>query len=198
MRDFNYLIKYTKTEEIALKECGKIEKTRSRLFCLGLLGAYSNGSSFGSISLRYNKNKDSFVISGKDTGEFPKLNPNYYSFIKKFDFDKKRMYCVGVSKPSREWIIHSHLYKLDAQIKAVIVVNNEKIWDSMYSNESLKIDSNDLDSEEVFSKLYENIDPFLNNSFLVDKEDFSMVVFGKSLSDAEKTLYSIVQRVLKY
>lgn len=196
MEDFDYSIKYTKTDEIALKECNKIEKVRSRLFCLGLIGSHSNGTSFGSTSIRYNKNKNSFVITGKDTGELPKLNPNYYSFVKKVEFKKQKMFCVGANKPSKEWLIHAQLYNLDMQIKAVIVANNEKIWDIMYSNEFLKVDFDELGKSDLINKLYENVDPFLNNSFIVDGNDFSLVTFGKSLSEAEKTLYSIIKKAL--
>ncbi|QDF29421.1 hypothetical protein [Halarcobacter anaerophilus] len=196
IKDFNYTIKYTKTEEIAVKECNKIEKIRSRLFCLGLIGAYSNGSSFGSISYRYNKNKNSFVITGKDTGEFPKLSANYYSFVKKVDYQKGKMFCLGVNKPSNEWLIHSYVYKLDMNIKAVIVINNERVWDYMFNNEALRVGFENLDNSEVLDKLYENVDPFLNNSFFIEGHDFSIVAFGKTLSEAEKSLYNIVKKVL--
>ena len=109
MKIFDYSIKYTKTDEIALKECNKIEKVRSRLFCLGLIGSCYNSNNFGSVSLRYNKNKNSFVITGKDTDQLPKLNPNYYSFVKKIDFSKKKIFCLGPNKPSKELLIHSYL-----------------------------------------------------------------------------------------
>ena len=51
----NYSLKYTQTNDIALKECSKIEKVRSRLYALGLIGAYNNGIGFGNISIRYKK-----------------------------------------------------------------------------------------------------------------------------------------------
>lgn len=196
--DYDYNVKYTKTDEIAIKECNKIEKIRTRLFCLGLIGSYSNGSCFGSISVRYNKNKNSFVIVGQDTGELPKLSPNYYSFVKKVDFLKKKMFCVGANKPSKEWIIHSYLYTLDIQIKAVIIVNNEKIWDIMHNSNFLSIGANDLKEDTVIEELYSNIDPFLNNSFIIDGDEFSLVTFGKNLAEAEKTLYSIIKKVLNF
>jgi len=198
MKNFDYSIKYIKTEQIALKECSKIEKIRSRLFCLGIIGSYSNCTNAGSVSIKYNKNKNSFVITGKNTGELPKLKPNYYSFVKKVDFSKQKMFCLGPNKPSNEWLIHSYLYNLDIQIKAVIVINNEKLWDLIYSNNPLKIDYINLCKENCISKLYENIDPFLNNSFIIDGDDFSLVIFGKTLSEAEKTLYKIIKKVLKY
>ena len=197
MNDFDYLVKYTKTEEIAVKECNKIEKIRARLLTLGLIGAHSNGNSFGSLSTRYNKNKKSFVITGINTGEIPKLNPNYYAFVKKFDYKKKRMFCLGGTKPSEYWLIHSYLYSLDSQIRAVIIVNNERVWDYMQSNEFLKLNYSDLEESDSIASLYENVDPFLNNSFLIDGNDFSIVALGKTLGEAEKSLYSIIKKVLK-
>ncbi|QKF82483.1 hypothetical protein [Halarcobacter ebronensis] len=197
MEDFDYSIKYTETEEIAVKECNKIEKIRARLYSLGLIGAHTNGNCFGSISTRYNKNKSSFVITGINTGEFPKLNPNYYSFVKKFDYERKKMFCIGSSKPSNQWLLHSYLYDLDSQIKAVIIINNERVWDYMINNEFLKIDYSNLENCKAVEDIYKNIDCFLNNSFLIDGNDFSIVAFGKSLSETEKALYNIIKKVLK-
>ncbi len=71
-----YSLKYTNSSELALKECKKIESVRSRLFSLGLIGAYSDGIGYGNISLRYKK-KNSFVITATQTGELPKLSPKY-------------------------------------------------------------------------------------------------------------------------
>ncbi len=122
---FEYSLKFNKTNEVALKECNKIEKIRSRLFALGLIGTCFNGIEYGNISLRYKK-KNSFVITAIRTGDLPKLNANYYSFVKKVDFKKLTIYALGPSKPSYESIIHACIYSLDPQIKAVIYIHNKK------------------------------------------------------------------------
>ncbi len=194
-----YSLKYNQTDEIAVKECKKIENVRARLFSLGLIGAYSDGVGFGNISVRYKK-KDSFVITATQTGELPKLSPRYYSFVKKVDFKKFRTYAIGPSRPSSEAITHACIYSLDKDIKAVIHIHNEKIWDYMLKNDYLSTNDTPYGTPEMVEdvkNIYKNIDPFLNNAFVMKGHFEGIVTFGKSLKDAEKTLYEIIKKLLK-
>ncbi len=194
-----YSLKYTQTDEIAVKECKKIENVRARLFSLGLIGAYCDGVGFGNISVRYKK-KDSFVITATQTGELPKLSPSYYSFVKKVDFKKFRTYAIGPSRPSSEAITHACIYNLDPDIKAVIHIHNEKIWDYMLKNDYLSTNDTPYGTPEMVEDvnyIYKNIDPFLNNAFVMKGHFEGVVTFGKSLKDAEKTLYEIIKKLLK-
>lgn len=194
--------KYTKTEEIALKECNKIEKVRSRLYCLGLIGTHCNGTCFGNISLRYKK-KDSFVITGTRTGDHPKLNPSYYSLVKKIDFKKPMIYSIGPSTPSIQSGLHAAIYSIDSDINAVIYVYNEKMVEYMMDNDYLCVNNTTHDyfrREDIVSdvkSLYSNVDPFLNNTFVITGDLEGVAVFGKNLAEAEKSLYSIIHKVLK-
>lgn len=200
MNDEN--LKYNKTEEIAIKECNKIEKVRSRLHCLGLLGSHSNGRSYGNISVRYKK-KNSFVITATQTGEYPKLSPTYYSLVKKQDFKKALTYAVGPSKPSCQSGLHWSVYDMDSQINAVIHIYSEKVVEYMLENDYLCIPNTNYKTfhsktilEEVH-ELYKKVDPFLNNAFLITGELEGIVIFGKTLGEAEKSLYTIINKVLK-
>mgnify|MGYP001595030931 CR=1 FL=1 len=202
MRDegvVKYSLKYNQTDVIAKKECKKIENVRARLFSLGLIGAYSDGIGFGNISVRYKK-KNSFVITATQTGELPKLSPKYYSFVKKVDFKKFTTYAMGPSKPSSEAITHACIYNLDPDIKAVIHIHNEKIWDYMLKNNYLSTKDTPYGTPEMVedvNNIYKNINPFLNNAFVMKGHFEGVVTFGKSLKDAEKTLYEIIKKLLK-
>ena len=194
-----YELKYTRTKELAVKECNKIEKVRSRLYSLGLIGAYCDGIGFGNISLRYKK-KNSFVITSTQTGEIPKLNPNYYSLVKKVDFKKFTTYAIGPAKPSSEAITHACIYGLDPQINAVIHVHNEKLWDYMLKNGYLSTNDTPygtLEMVEDVKMIYKDIDPFLNNAFVMKGHFEGVITFGKTLKDAEKTLFEIIKKLLK-
>ncbi len=113
-----YSLKYKNTGEISLKECNKIESVRSRLFALGLIGAYSNGIGYGNISLK-TKTKSSFVITATQTGELEKLSSKCYSLVEKVDFKKFKTYAKGPSKPSSEAITHACIYSLNKDIKNI-------------------------------------------------------------------------------
>ena len=194
-----YSLRYTKTDELAVKECKKIEKVRSRLYSLGLIGAYNDGIGFGNISLRYKK-KNSFVITATQTGELPRLTPNYYSLVKKVDLKKFTTYAVGPSKPSSEAITHGCIYKIDSQINAIIHIHNEKIWNYMLENDYLSTNDTPYGTPEMVDdvkSIYKNIDPFLNNAFVMKGHFEGVVTFGKTLAEAEKTLYEIINRIIK-
>jgi len=194
-----YSLEYTNTGEMALKECKKIENVRERLYSLGLIGAYSNGIGYGNISLRYKK-KNSFVITATQTGELPKLTAKYYSFVKKVNFKKFRTYAIGPSKPSSEAITHACIYSLHKDIKAVIHIHNEKLWDYMLKNNYLSTNDTPYGTPEMVQDvkdIYKNIDPFLNNAFVMKGHFEGVVTFGKSLKEAEKALYEIIEKLLK-
>lgn len=194
-----YSLKYHQTDEVAVKECRKIENVRARLFSLGLIGAYSDGIGFGNISLRYKK-KDSFVITATQTGELPKLSLSDYSFVKKVDFVKFKTYATGPNRPSSEAITHACIYNLDPNIKAIIHIHNEKIWDFMLKNDYLSTNDTPYGTPEMVEdvkNIYKNIDPFFNNAFVMKGHFEGVVTFGKSLKDAEKTLFEIIEKLLK-
>lgn len=194
-----YSLDFIKTDEVAVKECEKIEKIRERLFALGMIGAYDDGIGFGNISLKY-KNKKSFVITATQTGEYPKLTPKYYSLVKKVDFKSFTTTAIGVSKPSSEAITHACIYDLDKRINAVIHVHNEKLWRFMLENDYLSTNDTPYGTPEMVEDvkdIYKNIDPLLNNAFVMKGHFEGVVTFGKSLKHAEKTLYRIIQELLK-
>ncbi len=193
-----YSLQFTQTDEVAKKECQKIEKTRERLFSLGLIGAYDNGIGYGNISLRYTK-KNAFVITATQTGELPKLSPKYYSLVKNVDFKTFTTTAIGVSKPSSEAITHACIYELDARINAVIHVHNEKLWRFMLENDYLSTNDTPYGTPEMVEDvrdIYKDINPMLNNAFVMKGHFEGVVVFGKSLKQAEKALYTIVQELL--
>ena len=194
-----YSLKYTKTNELAKKECKKIEKVRSRLYSLGLIGSHNDGISFGNISLRYKK-KNSFLITAAHTGEFPRLSPSYYSLVKRVNFKKFTSYAIGPSKPSIEAITHASIYTIDSNINAVIHVHNEKLWRYMLENDYLSTNDITYETPEILENiksLYKNIDPFLNNAFVIKGHYEGIITFGKTLGEAEKSLYSILNKLIK-
>jgi len=194
-----YNLKFNKTDEITLKECNKVEKVRGRLFSLGLISSNSDGISFGNISLRYKK-KNSFVMTSSKTGEYPKLTPSYYSLVKKIDFKNFTTYAVGPSKPSIDSISHGAIYELDSNINAVIYINNEKIWNYMLQNDYLLMTEDSYNSPQMLKdikKVYKDIDPFLNNIFAIKNDKGGVLAFGKTLSQAEKSIYEVLKNILK-
>lgn len=197
-----YSLEFEPTKPLAKKECKKIEKTRQRLYSLGLIGAYDNGIGYGNISLRY-KSSNKFLITATQTGECSTLKPKQYSLVKKVNFDTFKTYAMGSSKPSSESITHAAIYNLHKDINAVIHVHNEKLWNFMLENSSNGyLSTNDTpygtpEMVEDINAMYKNISPLLNNAFVMKGHFEGIVTFGKDLKEAEEVLYKIIKQVLK-
>lgn len=194
-----YSLEFTQTHEIALKECKKIEKVREDMFALGLIGAYSNGIGYGNISVRYKKKK-AFVITATQTGELPKLSPKYYSLVQKVNFKTFTTTAIGVSKPSSEAITHACIYELDKNINAIIHIHNEQLWNFMLENDYLSTNDTPYGTPEMVEdvrNIYKNIDPLLNNAFVMKGHFEGIVTFGKNLKAAKKSLYEIIHACLQ-
>lgn len=194
-----YSLEFTKTKILCEQECKKIEKVRNRLFNLGLIGAYSNGIGYGNISLRKDSTNE-FIITATQTGEFSKLTPKYYSLVQKVNFQTFTTTATGYSQPSSEAITHASIYALDKEINAVIHVHNEKLWNYMLENNYLSTKDTPYGTPEMvedINAMYENINPLLNNSFVMKGHFEGVVTFGKNLEEAENILYNIINKLLK-
>jgi len=194
-----YSLEFEQTQELLIKQCKKIEKIRQRLYALGLIGAYKNGIGYGNISLRHEQSKE-FLITATQTGELKKLKPKHYSQVTNVNFETFKTYAKGCSKPSSESITHAAIYALDKNINAVVHVHNEKLWNFMLENNYLSTNDTPYGTPEMvedINDMYKNIDPLLNNAFVMKGHFEGVVTFGKTLKEAEKTLYEIIEELLK-
>jgi len=193
-----YSLEFESRKALAKKECKKIEKTRQRLYSLGLIGAYSNGIGYGNISLRY-QDSNKFLITATQTGEMAHLSPKQYSLVKDVNFGTFTTFATGAAKPSSESITHAAIYALDKNINAVIHVHNEKLWNFMLENDYLSTNDTPYGTPEMvedINELYKNIDPLLENAFVMKGHFEGVVTFGKDLKEAETVLYEIVEQLL--
>lgn len=193
-----YSLEFELTKPLAKKECKKIEKTRERLYALGLIGAYSNGIGYGNISIRY-KRSNKFLITATQTGELAHLKPKYYSLVKDVNFNTFATSAMGASKPSSEAITHAAIYALDKEINAVVHIHNEKLWNFMLENEYLSTKDTPYGTPEMvedIQAMYKQITPLLNNAFVMKGHFEGVVTFGETLKEAEKTLYEIIEKLL--
>lgn len=193
-----YNLDFTLKDVDIKNEYEKIEEVRTRLYALGLIGAYENGIGYGNISLRY-KESDKFVITATQTGHLSSLNVNEYSLVDGIDFKSFKTTASGQSKPSSECITHAAIYGLDDSINAVIHIHNERLWNFMLQNSFLSTNDTPYGTPKMVEDviyIYKDINVLSNNIFVMKGHFEGIVTFGKSLKDAEKTLYEIIKKLL--
>jgi len=107
----------------------ELNRVRTKLRELGLMGMTSNGIGFGNLSLRVEGNK--FLISGTATGASSVLGPDGYCLITSFDVDRNRVVSTGPVKPSSETMTHGVIYRSCPNANCVIHIHSRQIFDGM-------------------------------------------------------------------
>ena len=115
-------------EEVFLR----LEKERSKLYKLGLIGMYPNGIGFGNISVRLNER--TFIITGSATGQFSTLDESHYSLVTEYNFPNNSISCIGLTKASAESLTHAAVYETLPEVGAVVHVHCLELWEKLQNN----------------------------------------------------------------
>ena len=179
----------------AEKEILSLNQWRSRLYQLGLIGAYPNGIGYGNISVRAKRGRG-FIISGTQTGGLATLGAQQYTRIVAYRFEENMVRCKGPVKASSESLTHAMLYELDAVIGAVIHVHHEKQWRRLLGNvptTSAKIRYGTPEMAKEVSRLYQTEDLRQKKLFVMGGHESGIVSFGKDLEEAGETLLTCLE-----
>jgi len=195
------VIKYTfdfqKSEPLKQEQFTEIESLRKRLFALDLIGVTDEGIGFGNISQRVNR--DSFVITGTQTGHLAKLQGEHYSLIEAYNDKEFYLKSSGAIKPSSEALTHGTIYNLSSDISAVIHIHSKVIWNFMLQNNYLKTKNVEYGTEEMIdevNRIFSTIEPLDNPKFVMAGHEDGVIIFGTDLLSAELTLYKILEKVI--
>jgi len=97
----------------------------------GILGQDPNryqGLGFGNLSQRIDR--ETFLISGTQTGYLNHLSADDYALVTHTDIKNNRIEAEGLIKPSSESLTHAAIYALDDCIQFVFHVHSPKLWHS--------------------------------------------------------------------
>jgi len=175
----------------------EIESVRERLFALKLIGV-QEGIGYGNISKRVDKN--SFVITGTQTGHLKNLNSQHYSLIEKYRDEEFYLKSSGAIKPSSEALTHGTIYNLDENINAVIHIHSKSIWKFMLEGNYLKtknVEYGSIEMIEEVNRIFSINNPLDNPKFVMAGHEDGVMVFGRDLKEAELTLFTILGSMLE-
>ena len=170
----------------------KLEIVRKRLYSLGFIGE-KDSIGFGNISKRVDK--ESFVITGTQTGHLSTLEAKHYALIEAYDDKKFYIKSSGASKPSSEALTHGTIYNLCDEIGAVIHIHSVALWNFMLENDFLQTKKVLYGSTEMIrevNRIYNNLNPLSNPKFVMAGHEEGIIIFGKDLQEAEIFLLEII------
>ena len=188
-----YSIEHQRQDSPLFSGYEQLEALRTRLFTLGLIGE-KDGIGYGNLSMRDDKSK-SFFITATQTGRKHTLSPEYYTYISDYDFTTFKVISQGTHKPSSEALSHAMIYAIDDRIKTVIHIHSLALWNFMKAKNYLftTAEYGTAEMVEEIVGLYDNLDPLLNNAFVMRGHEEGIITFGKSAEEAELILYNIIQ-----
>ncbi len=191
-----YSIEHTTKNTPAFNDYEALEALRSRLFILGLIGV-QDGIGYGNISVR-EKDKNSFFITATQTGDLSSLTSEYYTYISSYDFSKFQVTSQGRHQPSSEALSHAMIYKINSEINAVIHIHSKALWEFMKENNTLftTAEYGTAQMVEEIASLYKNTNPFNESIFVMRGHEDGIIAFGKTVKEAELTLFSMIQKYL--
>lgn len=175
----------------------QLEALRTRLFTLGLIGE-KDGIGYGNLSMRH-KGSNSFFITATQTGRKHTLSREYYTYISDYDFSTFKVISQGIYKPSSEALSHAMIYAIDDRITTVIHIHSLALWKFMKAKNDLATTAEYGTAEmvEEIAELYTNLDPMMNNVFVMKGHEEGIITFGRSVEEAELILYNIMQGYLQ-
>jgi len=124
-----YTAEHTMSPVIETSHWADLNRARTKLREMGLVGMTSGGIGFGNLSVRIKD--DTFLISGTATGALPVLEPDGYCLITSFDVSSNCVVSTGPVKPSSETMTHGVIYQSCHGANCVIHIHSGQIFDGM-------------------------------------------------------------------
>ena len=109
-----------------------LNRTRTALFDLGLIGVLPDGIGYGNLSLRTDGLQ--FVISASATGADRVLRPEQYSLVESFSIAANSVQSVGRLPASSESMTHGAIYAANPAVQCVIHVHSRRLFDWLLHN----------------------------------------------------------------
>ena len=119
----------------ASKALSQLNAARTRLFELGLIGAYPNGIGYGNLSVR--EDGTQFVISASATGAAHTLGDDQYCLVNAFSIERNWVRSRGALPASSESMTHGAIYLANPAVQCVIHVHSRALFDGLLAHGAL-------------------------------------------------------------
>ncbi len=104
-----------------------LNRIRTALWDMGLIGVYDTGIGYGNISMRVDG--EVFLITGSRTGAKRQLSIDDYSLVVDFDISKNYVHCRGLVEASSESMTHAAIYRANELARLVVHVHSSRMWE---------------------------------------------------------------------
>ena len=172
-----------------------LERERSGLYKLGLIGMYPDGIGFGNISVR--TEGSSFLITGSATGQFAKLDQSHYALVSASNFADNSISCQGLTKASAESLTHAAVYEALPEVAAVVHVHCLRLWEKLlnhYPTTSGEIEYGTPEMAEAVRALAAELGMNDEKIIVMGGHHEGILAFGQTLEEATTQIIKIYNR----
>ncbi len=138
MRNEGY-IKYSSTlspePPPPFESVASLDRVRTLLWDMGLIGMYPDGIGYGNCSIRYGAG---FYISASATGHIRELGPEGYTRVAACYPQENRVEAYGSLPASSESMSHWVIYKAYSTVNCVLHVHNRPLFDRLLMGPTLR------------------------------------------------------------
>jgi L-ribulose-5-phosphate 4-epimerase len=174
----------------------ELNRYRSKLWHLHLIGVDENGIGFGNVSLR-DKGSRHFYITGSGTGRKPELALADYAKVISWDLSRNWLRCAGATVASSESLTHATIYEADANVGAVIHVHSLNMWTRLLDEApatSAAVEYGTPAMAHAVRDLFETTDVRAKRAFAMAGHRAGVIFFGRDLEETFSSLLDLSGR----
>lgn len=172
-----------------------LEKYRSDLYQLGLIGMYPDGIGFGNISVK--NPSGSFYITGSATGQFSRLDKRHYAEVLSYSFAENRINCAGLTNASAESLTHAAVYEAFPETAAVVHIHCLWLWEKLLNNyptSSPEIEYGTPEMAIAVQELAKDAATQAHKIIVMGGHREGILAFGRTLEEATNEILKIYNR----
>ena len=187
-----YQCHWRESSAIAQADITELNRWRSKLYQLNLIGEYDNGIGFGNISTRLGSSQQ-LIISGTQTGGIAHLTAKHYTKVIDFDWRENYVVCQGAIEASSETLTHAAIYVAEPKVNAVVHVHHQQLWNKLIdrvptTNPNCAYGTPEMARELI--ELCQQPQTKQQKIVIMSGHESGILTFGRDLSEASEILLS--------
>jgi len=162
-----------------------LNPVRNFLHNKGYIGVYSNGISYGNISIR--SNNSHFFITASNTGFLKQTLKKHYVKVTKCAPEENLLVYEGSGLPSSESLSHYIIYKESPTINAVIHIHDKLLWHKLKDTlptSSPHITYGSLEMVYEIKQLFKSTNLAREKILVMGGHEDGIIVFGEDINEA--------------
>jgi L-ribulose-5-phosphate 4-epimerase len=173
-------------EIASFDQLAELNACRRKLRELHLIGVYSNGISFGNLSVRDDATSN-FYITGSATGGLAELTLADCVRVVAYDFERNWLRYEGSVIPSSESLTHAAIYESDAEAGAVIHCHDLALWTTLLDRAPTSSKAIEYGTPEMayeIMHLFTVSDVQIRKILVMAGHEGGIIAFGKNFEEA--------------